>query len=580
MRVVVCVGSREVAREVARVELEPQQAVHQTAVRLADQLAARLESLRDNESRRPFYHYQNLYHDPKGASEGVSVIPSPLAQGPADPLVRAYFQIDSAGQLPLPTLNEEVAELNAVEVLSGQRTIQKELQSAAAQFVGALAPRPASQPPSQQVRAQVNAPAQQGVAPAQPGQQKPQQQLEVLEPGAYAQNVQASKLYVDIKNRQNKESSSDMVSTRSLPTAKGDVVVRVGPFQWRTIGIGGVLTLVALREVVTPDGRLTQGFVMSAGAVADWLGGLKEATFPVRLESGSPKRVTETSVPIPGAEWKISCDPTRVWAAAQAQARRVEARFQRGFLVGVSTACFAALCVVFIVWQTDRLARQRSQFAASAAHELRTPLAGLRMYAEMLAEGLGDPARAKDYARRLATEAERLGRVVANVLGFTRLERGTLQIHAEPGDFAAAVRECVARQQPALEAAGARVELAIADNLPPVKFDRDAVAQIVQNLLDNAEKHTRNAVDRTIHVAAVAAGKTITFTVTDHGPGIPPDVRRRLFRPFERGNHADAPAGLGLGLVLVQALVQAHGGRITYADAPGGGARFTVSFPA
>jgi len=234
---------------------------------------------------------------------------------------------------------------------------------------------------------------------------------------------------------------------------------------------------------------------------------------------------------------------------------------------------------VALVWNTERLARQRSQFAASAAHELRTPLAGLRMYSEMLADGLGDPTRTRDYANRVAEEAARLGRVVSNVLGFSRLERGALKVRPAPGDLAAAVRDCVERQRPALEAAGARIELSIPDQFPEVRFDRDAIAEIIQNLVDNAEKYTRTARDRHIHVALSASDHSVTLSVRDHGPGIAADVREKLFRPFARGNRDDSPAGLGLGLVLVKALAEAHDGRVTYADAPGGGALFTVILP-
>jgi signal transduction histidine kinase len=239
----------------------------------------------------------------------------------------------------------------------------------------------------------------------------------------------------------------------------------------------------------------------------------------------------------------------------------------------------AGLCVVALVWNTERFARQRSQFAATAAHELRTPLAGLRMYSEMLADGLGDPTRTRDYANRVAEEAARLGRVISNVLGFSRLERGILQIHPGPGDLAAAVRDCVERQRPALEAAGARVELSIPDQFPLVRFDRDAVAEIIQNLADNAEKYSRSATDRKIEVALASADHLVTLSVRDHGPGIPTDVQKKLFHAFARGNRDDAPAGLGLGLVLVKALAEAHGGRVNCTDAPGGGALFKVILP-
>ena len=197
----------------------------------------------------------------------------------------------------------------------------------------------------------------------------------------------------------------------------------------------------------------------------------------------------------------------------------------------------------------------------------------------MLAEGLGDPAHSKDYARRIAGEVERLGRVVANMLGFTRLERGTLRVRPVPGDLAAAVRDCVARQQASLEAASARVETALADNLPPVRFDRDAVAEILQNLLDNAEKYSRGSADRAIRVTLVRDDNEVALAVADHGSGVSVAVRRRLFQPFARGSGVDSPAGLGLGLALVQALARAQGAQVSCDDAPGGGAVFTVKFP-
>jgi signal transduction histidine kinase len=276
-----------------------------------------------------------------------------------------------------------------------------------------------------------------------------------------------------------------------------------------------------------------------------------------------------------GAPWRIAVDAGARLDAARGEARGIEETFHRRFFVGAAIAALAALGIVFLVWQTERLARQRAQFAAAAAHELRTPLAGMQMYGEMLAEGLGDPRRAAEYARRIATEAARLGRVVANVLEFTRLERGRLKVHIERGDLAAVVREAVDRQRPALESAGLRVELTTDENLAPVAIDRDAVNRIVQNLLDNAEKYTRETADRKVRVS-VAAG---LVRVTDNGPGLPPEMKRRLFHPFARGNRPDAPAGLGLGLALVQALARAQGAEARYASAAEGGAEFIVSFP-
>jgi signal transduction histidine kinase len=112
-----------------------------------------------------------------------------------------------------------------------------------------------------------------------------------------------------------------------------------------------------------------------------------------------------------------------------------------------------------------------------------------------------------------------------------------------------------------------------------VRFDPDAVHQILQNLLDNAEKFGRDAKDRTIRVALDPAPAGPTLSVTDHGPGIDGSLRRRLVRAFLRRRAPEAREGLGLGLALVRALASAQGARLAHAAPPGGGTRFTVTFP-
>ncbi len=345
--------------------------------------------------------------------------------------------------------------------------------------------------------------------------------------------------------------------------------IRWTPFAWKTLTAKAGPGLFALRTVSTPDGETTQGFEVSEERLADFL---KGARLPARLLPGPPGNPAEARLPLEGAEWCVAVSVPDTGKGAEA----VQASFRRRFLGGASLVLLAGVCVVALVHQAERLAGQRSRFAASAAHELRTPLAGLRMYGEMLAEGLGDPARAGDYARRISAEAERLGRVVSNVLGFTRLERGGLSARPETGDLATALREMAERQKPGLEAAGASLVLEIPAGALPACFDRDALAQVVQNLLDNAEKHARGAADRRILLSLKPVGGGAEVSVSDRGPGVPAALRGRLFRPFARGGSSDAPEGLGLGLSVSKALAEAQGGRLSFSPAEGGGAVFTV----
>jgi signal transduction histidine kinase len=193
----------------------------------------------------------------------------------------------------------------------------------------------------------------------------------------------------------------------------------------------------------------------------------------------------------------------------------------------------------------------------------------------MLADGLGDPGKMRDYAKRMSEEASRLGRVVSNVLGFSQLERGNLHLSVEARELGVVLRDLADRAQPALDRAGAALELDVPPDLR-AKFDRDALTRIVGNLLDNAEKYGREAEDRTIGLAARTTGETVEIVVTDHGPGVAPQTRPRLFRPFSRGVTADGPAGLGLGLALSQSLARAMGGDLDYRPATGGGASFVL----
>ena len=498
------VGSREAERQVSDITEAAHQAAHDTAERLADQLTVRLNTLRETESRRPFYHYQPFFRDPRG----TTMMPSPLAAPPGDPLVQVYFQADGeSGRISIPAANVEAQQQvdpQAASQRDSLRYLQRELERGLASILFAVR-----------------------------GESRPQQ-----------------------------------ASPQNQP-------VGVGALKWRTLYVTGQPALIALREVTTSEGSLLQGFLISSAGVADLF---RASNLPAHLMSGKPINDLQAAVGTGEEPWRVTIDSRDALVGAIRQAQDLRRGFLVIFMGGAAIALLCGLGVVWLVWQTERLARQRVQFAASAAHELRTPLAGLRIFSDMLAEGLGDPAKSRDYARRVSDEAGRLGRVVSNVLEFTRLERGTFTTHPAPGDLAAAVRESVERQKPALTALGASIELTADPDLPAVRFDNDSIGQIVQNLLDNAEKHTRNAVDRTIRVSLAARPTGVELSVCDHGPGVPAHVRKHLFEAFARGNHADSPAGLGLGLVLVKALAKAQGAAVAYRDNAGGGACFTVTF--
>lgn len=558
-------GLRELDRETRLEEKGVYHKAKNRALLFAERLSARFEVLREAESQRPFNHYQNLFYDPKVAAKGVAISVSPLAEGGVDPLIEVHFQVDQEGRLSLPTVNDEFPELGH----SADQGQHCELMADLAE-VAVFCPL-ARDEPDRHFEIETAFSAFDDISRLDQPASGRVTHSQRWSPMAWRQHLEASKVYANLKYGKGKV----------VPTvAAGDRPVEIitGPFSWHSLAVGSGIRPMALRLVETPVGAWTQGFLLERSALEDYLASAPYPASIVPRDDGHPPGGL-VQMPIGGTPWAVSLDVSSQLEGTLDKAASERGRFFGIFLLGAASAALAGLMVVLMVHQSERVAQQRAQFAASAAHELRTPLAGLRLYGEMLAEGLGDPSRARRYARRLAGEAERLGRVVTNVLSFTRLERKSLSLHPAPGDLSQAVRQAVERQRPAVEENGATLELDLPDDLPTVSFDRDAVVNVVQNLVDNAEKYTREVEDRKIRVSVGEQNGHIALQVTDNGEGVPPSLRRRLFRPFSRGQHHDASEGLGLGLVLVEALAQAQGGAIRYDDAKDGGAQFTVTFP-
>jgi len=397
------------------------------------------------------------------------------------------------------------------------------------------------------------------------GAQAPQPaQVVQLDSSSYVQNTQSNVVYAEQRGQRGEPARA--------PSGIASVTITVAALEWRTLPYAGQPAMVAVRQVDTPDGRLVQGFVVDRTAVTGWLAGHAGGTV-AELRTGD-HGATEI---VPGWHLAVAANPRAVTDAINEGSLVVRGFVLRFITVGV-LAIAAAWLVVLLVVRAERLARERSQFAAAAAHELRTPLAGLQLYGDMLADGLGDPTKLRDYARRMSEEAARLGRVVSNVLGFSQLERGNLSVDPRPGAVDEAVLEIADRTRPTLERAGAALALDVAPALS-ARFDRDALTRILGNLLDNAEKYGRGAADRTIALTARPTDATVEITVTDHGPGIAASARARLFQPFTRAAPSDGPAGLGLGLALSRSLARAMGGELAYRHDPDGGAAFVLTLP-
>ncbi len=227
-------------------------------------------------------------------------------------------------------------------------------------------------------------------------------------------------------------------------------------------------------------------------------------------------------------------------------------------------------------------ASQQSQreFVANVSHELKTPLTSIQGFAQALEDGTADtPEARRQAASIIRQEAERMHRMVLDLLDLARLDAGTLELQRAPLDLAALLRNVVERMTPQAQAAGVALELQTSE-LPALLGDGDRLVQVFNNLVENAIKFTHPGGRATLRT--VAKGGFVEVEVTDTGVGMTPDVQARIFERFYQADAARAGGhhhGVGLGLAIAQEILRAHGGRISVRSAPGEGSTFTVSLP-
>ncbi len=219
-----------------------------------------------------------------------------------------------------------------------------------------------------------------------------------------------------------------------------------------------------------------------------------------------------------------------------------------------------------------RLDRDRSDLVATVAHELRSPLTGVKGFVQAL---LNRWDRLTDEQKKLMlttvhADSDRLSRLITELLDVARLDTGRLSMHPRPCDVGLLTRRVI---ESVRAGAPRLIDYRAPAGLPAIWADPDKFTQVLTNVLENAIRHGADPVS----VTASLDGDLVVVHVDDSGEGIPPETRRRVFTKFwttgQRG-------GSGLGLYLVNGLVKAHGGTVTIDDAPGGGARVTTTWPA
>jgi signal transduction histidine kinase len=258
--------------------------------------------------------------------------------------------------------------------------------------------------------------------------------------------------------------------------------------------------------------------------------------------------------------------------------------FQKNLMLTLFVLSLLIFGIILTLRATSRemkLAQAKSTFVSNVSHELKTPLALIRLFAETLELGrVKSSDKAQEYYRIINNESRRLTQLINNILDFSKIEAGRKEYEFEKSDVAEVVEDVLRSYDYQIVNAGFELTTDISHDLPTVSIDRDAISQAVLNLINNAVKYSDEV--KKIAVRVRARDRFVEIEVTDSGIGIPRSEHEKIFEKFYRVSTGlvHNTKGSGLGLALVKHIVEAHDGRIAVESAQGKGSKFTIQIPA
>jgi len=389
------------------------------------------------------------------------------------------------------------------------------------------------------------------------------------------------------------EGQSEGVLTRFVQN-KLTLVFWVRPVQASGALFGCVLDAADLGDLWPPIMGTLQGY-QQRGRLESTMTRRGGPEFILALLDDRGRPVATAPAGTTGRDWKRPFVASEVgealphWETAlylqrpeQIQESALGLRRTLGFFIVALLGAIAVGCWL-VVADTRRqlaLAQQKTDFVSNVSHELKTPLTSIRMFAELMLGGRAETqAKAPQYLRIIMVEAERLTRLINNVLDFAKIERRQKRFDKKPLELHEVVARVWEGHELHLRESGFTTHWEAAPPPYSVVGDEDALAQVLVNLLSNAEKYSAERKEIELHT--YLDGRFICLSVLDRGLGIPAGSERKIFEPFYRAHDSLSSGiqGSGLGLTLAQRLAHEHGGEIEYRAREGGGSAFTLKIP-
>jgi signal transduction histidine kinase len=610
--VLVTGGLGWVTMEALRLEAEAERASH---LRVALwRLDSRVSPLLAREDSRPFDHYSAIYASPlafqnDGAcyNAGTVLEPSPLLHADLPEWMLLHFQTTcekgwESPQVPSERLLQRLqgSRIQMKNVTADRRDLLRELQShLKADSVLTLAGERSTESRVQELTLVLSGKSLQDTANIAQAMAQPSQNPSYAQ-GNSLPNDAGARFGVQSKTQQEGRATPQRVtrdlvmnnvdnngenwfsSNQKRIAQTGEAFVHLSSLTpvW-VPAEDGKDQLLAVRLVhIEGDKDFCQGIVLDGALLETMLAAEVQDLFP-------DARVIPMREPVPSqpelamSTLPFQLDPGPVNPVATGVG-------WTPLRIGLAIAWMAAIVALFAVglggWSLIDLSERRIRFVSAVTHELRTPLTTLRLYLDMLMNGMvRDEGQRAEYIQTLHAEADRLNRLVGNVLDFSRLEKQRPKLNRAQHRINDLLAQLGATWQGRCQNAGK--ELVIDNRLSDgaaLWTDRELLQQVLGNLLDNACKYSRAAQDKRLWVRVGAIGNKIYFDVEDRGPGVSRRDCCSIFRAFRRGRDADVTAGgVGLGLALAKRWSQLLGGRLTLHTAPvEGGACFRVELAA